>query len=1051
LRLPFLAAAALIAAALADPLVETIANTGVLGAGYADNDHSSVLPTLLIGAVLTLLVIAARTWAVAFARHICERSVLDDLPYVLLLQFIALFIMESAEQLLAGGRLLGGTAWLGGPVWFSLCTHVLVGFLSTVLIFRGVRTIAQRCARLIFACGVIAWGATGSALAAEATTGTLIGTVDSKSGPVAGAHVTVDSPSGVYATTTDARGHFRVLGMMPDTYALKIVANGFSDGNQPGVTILPGETLYVVVHLVPTLTTIASVQSKTPSFRTGSTSDTFTVTGAQARAISPPVSSSGLSTYVTGTVQGAIASVPGVILDPFANAILRGGKVSDAIFDYDSVPLPQGLVAEPGGNVVGAQLPTTGIASTTTTLAGYTNQGDNSLGGVIDQIPAIGTYPGSVTLESGIGIGAQFQQNTLEILEASPDLRWRYAFAAMTGSQYFLYGSGQFYPTEAGTYGLALQNRGEYSLESNVHYRLDSSDDLAVLALVGQAAYDQYGSPYAGQTVGAFNGTTTTFPGQVNPNDPVDYASGLRGSFSVLKTQWLHNGPHSLSRVQLYQSQYGSQAGGPFWDENGWPNGAISLSATQGSREEGLGYDDEDLLGDRHDLRIGAELRTNTSFLSQVVPTADEFISSNPSLISYLAYAGDTWHVTSRLDVMGTARFTDTHIIPSSGSIYDDSALDPHLAASYKFGSVALRATYDHTTVAPLPLETDRVDSTNVQPNGSPAPFVQLAPEVANDFTYSIEGGERTQFRATIFNINEQNLIDVLPYNFRSALQSGLVPNGIGVPTNVGDLRARGGELWVSRGGFTLDANYIRAYSSSASQFAYNDLNAPAVAAGVLFPVSYLPNFAANLSYEWQTRNRKLRISPSLSYESGYPYGNGKMVWIFNPATGKPQEVPNDNYVDPGYNYYFLENPAQPYNAQTNPYIGSLGTPEGDLPNTLHAPGETFVNLHVEADVAPRCTLIFDVVNLLANNAPTAYQGNPYLIGPPGYAGGNPLYAAAYQAAGGYSLPYILGNGVPTNDGQTQAVPWTYGRGGYVPQNYPMGRTVQLRLRITLP
>ena len=361
--------------------------------------------------------------------------------------------------------------------------------------------------RTIFAFIAAASMAIGRAGAAEATTGTLIGTVGGEGKAIPGARVTVSSPSGVYTTSSDARGYFSVLGMTPDTYALKVVAKGFDDANQPGVTILPGQTQYVTVHLVPMLATIASVQSKNPSFTTGSTSDTFTVSGAQARAISPPVSSSGLANYISGTVQGAIASVPGVVLDPFANAILRGGKVSDATFDYDSVPVPQGLVAEPGGNIVGAQLPTTGVAYTTTTLAGYTNQGDNSLGGVINEIPAVGTYPGSVTLERGVGIGAQFQQTTLQVLGASPDLKWRYAFATMTGSQYFLYGNGAFYPEEAATYGLALQNRGEYSIESNVHYRIDSKDDVSILGLVGQATYDQYGSPYAGETVGAFDPT----------------------------------------------------------------------------------------------------------------------------------------------------------------------------------------------------------------------------------------------------------------------------------------------------------------------------------------------------------------------------------------------------------------------------------------------------------------------------------------------------------------------------------------------------------------
>jgi hypothetical protein len=917
------------------------------------------------------------------------------------------------------------------------------------------------CTRALVALVILAVSAGNTCFAAEATTGTILGSVTGSGAPVAAAQVSVVSPSGTYRATTDSRGIFAVLGVVPDTYTVTVHATGYRDAQQ-GVAVLPGSTQRLRFVLASVLSTIATVETQQPAFTPGSTSDSFTVAGEQATAISPPVSSSGLANYITGTVQGAIASVPGVILDQFANAILRGGKVSDAIFDYDSVPIPQGLIAEPGGNIVGAQLPTTGVAYTTTTLAGYTSQGDNSLSGVVNEIPAVGTYPGSVTLESGVGMGAQFQQSTLQVLDASPDLKWRYAFSAMTGSQYFLYGNGSFYPEEAATYGLALQNRGEYSMEANVHYRLDANDDISVMSLVGQATYDQYGSPYAGETVGAFDGTNPTtgapvvYPGETNPNAPVDYASGIRGSYDIIKAAWLHNGDHSLSRVQVYQSQYGSDAGGPFWDENGWPDGIISLSEAQGEKEEGIGYDGEDVIGEQQDLRFGAEYRTNTSFLNQVVPTAGEFITSNPTIFSYLAYFGDTWHVTPQLDVMATARFTDTHFIPSFGSIYDDGALDPHAGISYKLGKdLSARITFDHNTVAPLPLEADRIDSTNTQPNGELAPFVQLAPETGSNITYSLEGGTRIRFRATVFNENESNLIDVLPFNFRSALQSGLVPDGVGVPTNVGDLRARGAELWLSAAGFTLDSNFIRAYSSSASQFAYNDLNAPAVAAGVLFPVSYLPNFATTLSYEWHTRNRKVRVSPALSFESGYPYGNGKMVWIFGP-NGKPEEVPNDNYVDPGYNYYFLENPNLPYNAQTNPYIANLGTPEGDSPNTLHSPGETFVNLHVEADLTPRITAIVDVVNLLNNVAATSYQGNPYLIGPPGYTGAatSPIiganYASAYEAAGGYAVPYTLGNGVPTNDGQTAALPWTYGREGYVPQNWPMGRTVQVRLRLRL-
>jgi hypothetical protein len=267
------------------------------------------------------------------------------------------------------------------------------------------------------------------------------------------------------------------------------------------------------------------------------------------------------------------------------------------------------------------------------------------------------------------------------------------------------------------------------------------------------------------------------------------------------------------------------------------------------------------------------------------------------------------------------------------------------------------------------------------------------------------------------------------------------------VPSNIGNLRANGFEVGVKTGDFSFNSNFVRARSSSASQFAYNDLNAPAVAVGHLFPVSYEPDFTMEMGYEFHTANRKVRITPSLSYETGYPYGNGKDVYIFDPVTNKPELVPNDNFVNPGYNYYFLRDPSMAFNAATNPYIGNLGTPEGSDPNTLRTMPQILVNLHVEGDLSPRASLIVDVSNLFGEFAATAYQGNAYLIGPPGYAGGNPTYAAAYQGVTGFANPYTLGNGVPTNDGVHAIVPWSYGRGGYIPQSYPNGRTIELRLK----
>ena len=657
-----------------------------------------------------------------------------------------------------------------------------------------------------------------------------------------------------------------------------------------------------------------------------------------------------------------------------------------------------------------------------------------------------------------LGAGTKNQFSNVTILEATPDLKWRYALASTIGSEYFPYGDGQtFYAAEAATYGLSLQTRGQYSIETNVHNQATPKDDLSALFLVGQAQYNQYGSPYPGETFGAFDGATTRYPGETDPNALVNFASGVRGNYDVIKAQWQHTGSHILSRLALYQSQYTSSSGGPFWDENGFPDGAVSLFEISSQRQNGINFDNEAIYG-AHRLRFGAEYRTNTSYLDQVLPTADEFITSNPTVGSYLTYLGDTWAASNRLDVMATARVTDSRFKPSDGAAYDTGAIDPHFGLSYRLGSqYALRANFDHITVAPAPLEADRTDSTNLDPNGNPAPFVRLQPESANDFTYSFEGGGRTQFRLTYYQKFEHNLIDVLPFNFRTAVSSGLNPNGVGVPTNIGDLKANGLELYVKNGALTLDSNLVRAYSSSASQFAYNGLNAPAIAANHLFPVGYQPDFTTELSYEFTDRTRRLRATPSLSYSTGYPYGNGKMVYTFD-AQNKPVLVPNDNYVNPGANYYFLKEPSAPFNAATNPYIGNLGTNEGNDPNTLRSNPQTFVNLHVEGDLGPRLTAIVDVANIFGNFSPTAYQNNSYLIGPPDYKGGNKTYANCYgQILAGTvpclpglpagTKPYTLGNGVPTSDGVTQAVPWSYGTNGYIPQSYPNGRTIQVRLR----
>jgi Carboxypeptidase regulatory-like domain len=918
------------------------------------------------------------------------------------------------------------------------------------------------------------------AFAAESTTGSVVGSVQDRAGaPIANVKVTAIAPSGRYTAVTDSHGAFSMFGIFPDTYIVSASDAGYEAVEHAGVTVLPGQAQSVTFVLEKTFKTIATVKSSGRSFAVGSTSDTFTVTGDQARATYPENGASGLATYSQGTVQGSITSVPGVDQDAFANAILRGGKIEDSVFDFDSVPIPQGLVAEPGGAITGAQLFTTGIGAVTTTLAGFESEGQNALGGVIDMIPTVGTYPGHTTVDVLDSLPALDQGFSFQSLWATPDLKWRYAVSLDSEAQYLAFGDGHSFYAPEGGYGLALQTRGEFSTSANIHYQLKPHDDLSFVVLFGEGNYHMYDTPFTGETYGYLNGQHTIFPGVPDQNAFVTVPASVRGTYDVLKAQWVHTSAHSLARLQIFQSQFGSLSQGSWWDDDSFPDGQISLYATQGGREEGIGYDIDDVASPQHHFKYGVQYTTNNSFLNQVVPTADEYITSNPNIFNQLLYAGDTWSMGSRVDVTGVLRANFNYIVPSAaGAVpYSDNSIDPHLATSYRFGNnLAFRATYDHTTVAPKPLEADRTDSTNVQANGSPAPFVPLAAETANNFTYSLEGGGKTQFRITYFDENEKNRIDVLPVNFREAVSAGQNPLGVGVPTNVGQLKAKGAELWLKRGGFSFDANYIRGYSSSAAQFAYNDLNAAAIAAGHLFPLGYIPDFTAILSYEQDFVHHRIRFTPSLEYESGYPYGNGTKIWIFGPD-GKPEAVNNDNNLNPGYNYYFLMNPACPLNevpvkpltpgkkASTcipgyNPYIGNLGMNEGADPNTLRSIPQLMTGIHLEGDLNPRVTAILDVSNLFGIDLPQQGLGNQYLIGPPGYKGGNPYYEYWYAQQVGCPgvKSYTFGNGIPTNcfldaSGQgsiRQSVPWTYGTNGYIALGYPNARSIQFRLRYRL-
>ncbi len=118
-------------------------------------------------------------------------------------------------------------------------------------------------------------GITGMALAAaivattaapalaDTTTGNIQGTVTSAGQPVAAVNVIVAAPSGRYTATTDAKGFYSLVGVVPDTYTVAFSKAGYGEATVNGVAVSAMRTSTVNQTITPELRQIGSTTSPT--------------------------------------------------------------------------------------------------------------------------------------------------------------------------------------------------------------------------------------------------------------------------------------------------------------------------------------------------------------------------------------------------------------------------------------------------------------------------------------------------------------------------------------------------------------------------------------------------------------------------------------------------------------------------------------------------------------------------------------------------------------------------------------------------------------------
>ncbi len=142
-RIIFAVAAAILAAATVDPIVERLSNAGVFGLGaFTDHSNADVVPALCAGALCSLAFVVLAAMRLLGSGE--DIRVPRMLPFIFALQMGALFVMETAEQWYVYGHVLGGALWLGAPVAISLALHAVGCLAVSFVLSRVLRALARQ-------------------------------------------------------------------------------------------------------------------------------------------------------------------------------------------------------------------------------------------------------------------------------------------------------------------------------------------------------------------------------------------------------------------------------------------------------------------------------------------------------------------------------------------------------------------------------------------------------------------------------------------------------------------------------------------------------------------------------------------------------------------------------------------------------------------------------------------------------------------------------------------------------------------------------------------
>ena len=306
------------------------------------------------------------------------------------------------------------------------------------------------------------------------TTGTISGTVsDGATGaPVANATVSAASPSGSRSTTTDSHGFYILQALVPDTYTLSVVAQGYEPLSVPGVTVLQDLTTAESPHLARALKTIANVTARSAGnlVQPNVTSDVYNVSGAQLNAIAG-------GNDLHKTLYQYVAAIPGVTGSGFpAQPRIHGGSAADIAYEFDGVPINERITG-----LFTTNLSNVGIGNVEVFTGGLDAKQAASGLGIINTVVKTGTYPPIARFTYGTTTQYSNQFLTAELGGATPNHKFAWYFSVDKTNSLNQWVGGATYPAY-----LIEQANGPGTVKTddiiaNFHFRPDNNNDFQFL------------------------------------------------------------------------------------------------------------------------------------------------------------------------------------------------------------------------------------------------------------------------------------------------------------------------------------------------------------------------------------------------------------------------------------------------------------------------------------------------------------------------------------------------------------------------------------------